>query len=84
MSCDPIPNEYHGNNFTAARARADQIGGCVIRSKGPESKGLQNEHGFWSGEDRFTRSWEAMVYDANWNRRKKNVEVQRIPKAWLS
>lgn len=73
-----IENIYHERDAAAAIRRANDIKGCVILSKGPESKGLQNERGFWSGVDRMVRNWEAMVFDSAWGKTKKTKAVLSI------
>lgn len=47
--------EYHGQDLDAAVKRAKRIGGYVIESTGPESKGLNEERGYWSDPDGMIR-----------------------------
>ncbi len=79
-----VENIYHAADLNAAVKRANEIKGCVIRSKGPESKGLQNEVGFWSGTDRFTRNWEQMVFDAAWSLKKRKAAMVEAVRMYVS
>ena len=57
---------WHGQRLEQARARADHLGGCVVRSWGPTEPGerARGPLGYWSEDERspFLRTAEELVY----------------------